>query len=124
MLDANAICRYLLQDDEDQYQKVSDIIMHNECITKIEVLAEVVYVLEGVYNADRNDVIQSLKALCEDIDIEDSGVLLQALAIYNTPPKLDFIDCILYGYHVTKGYDIMTFDKKLISKINSVDVLS
>ena len=27
--------------------------------------------------------------------------------------NLDFPDCILYAYHIVKGYDIKTFDRKL-----------
>ena len=27
--------------------------------------------------------------------------------------NLDFVDCILYAYKCTKGYDVFTFDKKL-----------
>ena len=34
--------------------------------------------------------------------------------------KLDFVDCLLYGFKATCGYDIFTFDKKLKSMIESV----
>lgn len=121
MLDANAICRYLLRDIEDQYQTVLEEVQHSICVAEIEVIAEVVYVLEGVYEAKREDIVKSLRELCQDIRIEDSDVLLYALTIFDKTPKLDFIDCILYGYHVSRGYEILTFDKKLRSRLNSFD---
>lgn len=30
-----------------------------------------------------------------------------------TERNLDFPDCILYAYHIVRGYEIKTFDKKL-----------
>ena len=47
MLDANAVLRFLLQDVEDQFRQVKNIIQKEKCYITLEVIAEVCYVLES-----------------------------------------------------------------------------
>ena len=47
----------------------------------------------------------------------NDDVLLRALEIFDDVPKLDFVDCLLYGYSVAKDENVFTFDKKLDKKI-------
>lgn len=49
ILDANAVLRFLLQDNEEQFRQIQTIIRGKNCYVTLEVLAEVCYVLEGVY---------------------------------------------------------------------------
>ena len=58
LLDANAVLRYLLEDIEAQATKVEQAIIRGAEVT-IEVLAECVYVLEGVYHVPRQRVNES-----------------------------------------------------------------
>lgn len=37
--------------------------------------------------------------------------LLRSLELFDKTPKLDFVDCLLYGYKMEKNIDIITFDK-------------
>ena len=62
-------------------------------------------------------MINVLKRLCSDINVENDDVLLRALEIFDGVPKLDFVDCLLYGYSVAKNENVFTFDKKLDKKI-------
>lgn len=117
ILDANAVLRYLLNDDEEQFDIIKSLIQKNKCCTKLEVISEVCYVLNGVYGLSRNQVINVLKRLCSDINVENDDVLLRALEIFDGVPKLDFVDCLLYGYSVAKNENVFTFDKKLDKKI-------
>lgn len=48
--DANVILRYLLNDNEELSDKAVKIIEDNEVLLPNEVIAEVVYVLDKVYN--------------------------------------------------------------------------
>lgn len=48
ILDANAILRFLLRDNEEQFQQVRDCINRKHCYVTLEVIAEVNYVLEGL----------------------------------------------------------------------------
>ena len=47
------------------------------------------------------------------MSILNVDILLRGLEIFDRTPKLDFVDCLLYGYKWEKGIDIVTFDKKL-----------
>lgn len=47
-------------------------------------------------------------------------ILLRGLEIFGKSPKLDFVDCLLYGYKWEKGIDIVTFDKKLQKRLGEV----
>lgn len=68
ILDANAVLRFLLQD----------------C-----------YVLEGLYQVTREDIISNFRKLNNDVMILNADVLLRGLDIFDETPKLDFVDCLL-----------------------------
>lgn len=119
-LDANAILRFLLQDNEEQFQYVRDVIKTENCYVTLEVLAEVCYVLEGLYRVTREDIVVNFRRLNKDVVIFNVDVLLRALEIFNKTPKLDFVDCLLYGYKKEKGVSIITFDKKLLRRLEDV----
>ncbi len=118
VLDANVILRYLLSDNEQLAENAATMIASKKCSTSLEVIAEVVFVLQSkrLYNIPRDEIALGLTALTYEIQIERKRVLRYALQAYCEKPKLDFIDCILYGYS-RLGYTIFTFDKKLNRKI-------
>ena len=120
LLDANAILRFLLQDNEEQFQKIKVIVRTENCYVTLEVLAEVCYVLEGLYQVVRKDIISSFRKLNNDVIILNADILLRALEIFAQAPKLDFIDCLLYGYKKEKGIEIVTFDQKLSKRLGDV----
>lgn len=122
LLDANAILRFLLQDMEEQFQYVRTVIRNKNCYITLEVLAEVCYVLEGLYQVSREDIIYNFRKLNNDVMILNADVLLRALEIFDKTPKLDFVDCILYGYKMEKGIDVVTFDKKLQKRLETIGI--
>ena len=63
MLDANAVLRFLLQDVEEQFHQVRDIVRAERCYVTLEVIAEVCYVLEGLYQVSREDIISCFLGL-------------------------------------------------------------
>jgi len=67
MLDANAVLRFLLQDINEQFQQVRTVIRTEKCYVTLEVLAEVCYVLEGVYQVSRDDVVRNFRKLNNDV---------------------------------------------------------
>lgn len=122
LLDANAILRFLLQDMEEQFQYVRTVIRNKNCYITLEVLAEVCYVLEGLYRVSREDIICNFRKLNNDVVILNADVLFRALEIFDKTPKLDFVDCLLYGYKMEKGIDIVTFDKKLQKRLEMIGI--
>ncbi len=120
ILDANAVLRFLLRDNEEQFQRIKTIIRGKNCYVTLEVLAEVCYVLGGVYQVTREDIAYNFRKLMNDMIILNVDILLRGLEIFDKSPKLDFVDCLLYGYKWEKGIDIVTFDKKLQRRLGEV----
>lgn len=111
ILDANVILRYLLNDIPDQAEEARKAVMEGAATTT-EVLAEVVYVLAGVYAADRETIAAALEGFLQEIEMAHKSALVFALRLYGAS-SLDFVDCVLAGYHRAENHEIMTFDKKL-----------
>ena len=111
LFDANAILRFLLNDIKEQAAEVAQAI-RGGAITTPEVLAEVVYVLSGLYGMPRNEVSWALHCVLIDVKVENARALRYALGVFNRT-SLDFVDCLLIAYHKVNGIDVLSFDKKL-----------
>ena len=113
-IDANVILRYLLDDDPLLAGKASAIIEKKQVHIPFEVIAEVVYVMQGVYSASRQDISSALIQLISlpNITTNNSSVLKEALLLY-ADKGLDFVDSLLCGYNRIEGVRVETFDKKL-----------
>ncbi|MBR4462476.1 MAG: PIN domain-containing protein [Erysipelotrichaceae bacterium] len=120
LLDANAVLRYLLDDVHDQHQTVKEAIESKNCVCILSTIQEVVYVLENYYHVPRKAIANALLPLKDLTEIEDEDVFVSALRYYLETPKIDFADCIMCGYRTNRDIDILTFDKKLEKKLNSL----
>ena len=118
MLDANMVLRYLLNDNEKMADEAARIIEESLVLVTIEIIAEVVYVLRGVYSIDRNVIKTSLLNFLSEVHTDEPDVLKLGLETYSEQ-NLDFVDCILFAYNRVKGYEIKTFDKKLRNLLDS-----
>lgn len=114
MFDTNMILRYLLNDNAQMADKAEQYIKDGEVYVTIEVIAEVVYVLKGVYSLEREKISEYLKQFLKLVNCDDKEILHFSLDTY-AEQNLDFIDCVLYGYHIKKNFKIATFDKKLLN---------
>lgn len=112
MLDTNMILRYLLNDNKKMADEAEKIIREGSVLVTIEVIAEVVYVLKGVYSIERETIKSSLLDFLSEVQTAEPEIMKLALETYANK-SLDFVDCILYAYNQVKGYEIKTFDKKL-----------
>ncbi len=106
------ILRYLLNDNKEMADEAEKVIKQGNAGVTIEIIAEVVYVLKGVYSIERDLIKTSLLNFLSEIQADEKEVLKVGLEIYGKQ-NLDFVDCILYAYNKVKGYEIKTFDKKL-----------
>lgn len=111
LIDANVILRYLLADNQVMAQQAKEVV-ENGAYSKPEVIAEVVYVLKGVYRVGRADVAAYLKALLQVIQCPEEEAVIYALDLY-AQTSLDFIDCLLIAYHILNSETVFSFDKKL-----------
>ena len=117
MFDANMILRYMLNDIPEMAQKAEDYIVTGEVLVSIEVIAEVVYVLRGVYKLNKDTVSDTIKKFLKLVNCQEEAVMSMALSTFAIQ-NLDFIDCVLYAYNRIKGIEIATFDKKLFKLIS------
>ena len=115
LIDANVILRYLLNDDVIQSEKATMIITEG-AYTLSEVIAEVVYVLQGVYKVGRPQIKETLTALFDEIYIENEPIIKEALKLY-ADEKIDYVDGILVARARYLNEPVFTFDKKLNSLI-------
>ena len=112
------ILRYLLDDNKEMAAVAEKHILSGAAFVTIEVMAEVVYVLKGVYKLDRAKIAGVLEGLL-DLDICcDKEVLTPVSSIFGKH-NLDFVDCVLYAYHMVYGVQVATFDQKLLRLIHS-----
>lgn len=117
--DANIILRYLLRDNDEQYNISRDIIENEEVFLLNEVTAEIVYVLIKVYSIEKKKVCTILKKLFlyRNINFYSKNVILEALDLFSKN-SIDYVDCILCAYSNIEGRKIKSFDKKVISYVN------
>ncbi|BDU50994.1 PIN domain-containing protein [Haliovirga abyssi] len=118
IVDANIILRYLLEDHEEHLREAENIIENNDILIFNEVIAEVIYVLEKLYKVNRVNIMQGLVDFFSNrsVELEKEEVVKKALKLFSEK-KLDFVDCLLYAYSFEAGYEIATFDKKLLKAI-------
>ncbi|MCT7981657.1 PIN domain-containing protein [Laspinema olomoucense] len=117
--DANIILRYILNDHEILSAKAAEIIENNRVNLPIEVACEVVFVLQKVYQVEREKIQEVLSHLIEEdlVCLEKPKLLLKALEVYSET-KFDFVDCLLVSYCKVYQESIFTFDKKLENHLN------
>ena len=120
LIDANAILRYTLQDNIEMATKVKELIETQKVYAGLEVIAEVVYVLAGVYKLSRSEIAAGLHIFFshENLQVESKEVITQSLELY-AERKLDFVDTVLYAKSTVYGYNVFTFDKKLNKLLQS-----
>lgn len=118
LLDTNYILRYLLRDNEEMFATANEVISSQHCYILESVLAEVVYVLNGVYKAPKPLIAETLSQFISLNNIsmpETESLLITALDYYQSK-NLDFVDCCLCSRK--DGYEIKSFDKKLTKCLN------
>ena len=114
LIDANAILRYTLQDNIEMATTVKELIETQKVYAGLEVIAEVVYVLTGVYKLSRSEIAAGLQIFFShaNLQVESKEVITLSLELY-AERKLDFVDTVLYAKSTVYGYNVFTFDKKL-----------
>jgi predicted nucleic-acid-binding protein len=114
IVDANIVLRLILNDNEDMVNQARTRLLTDTFYIKREVIAEVVYVLSGVYNTGREDLGNAIFELIdtERIFVESEDAVRHAIDTFKAH-KMDFVDCLLYSYNQVDGEDVFTFDKKL-----------
>ncbi len=84
IVDANVILRFLLYDVEELSAKAANILEENIVFMPVEVIAEIIYVLEKVYNVENAEISDTIIKLIQSDNIEvlDFDVIEEALELY------------------------------------------
>lgn len=122
IVDANIVLRYVLDDHAELSPKAADIIEHQTVTLPIEAACEVVYVLQKVYKVERECIQHYLSELVTEylVCFEKPDVFLKALECYATT-TLDFVDTLLWAYHVIEHCEVVSFDEKLCKLLQRAD---
>ena len=114
ILDTNAVLRFLLRDDEEKAVYIYSMMKQETCLIPIEVLAEAVYVLAKTYKIERTLIQEKLLNVLwrENVKTSNQEVVEVALRCFGET-RFDFVDCLMIGYSLVEGHQILTFDKKL-----------
>ena len=119
LLDTNYILRYLLQDNEEMFRTSKKVIGSQHCFVLESVLAEVVYVLSGIYKIPKPLVSKTLSQFIslDNISMNETiSIFITALEFYQSK-NLDFVDCCLCARK--DRFEIKSFDKKLTKCIQN-----
>ncbi len=117
-IDTNVMVRYVAQDDPTQSLAATRFIEKTCTPTapgylSAVVLAEVVWVMESLYDASRDDISKIVAQLLrsKQILVEEAESVWQAVRMF-TASKADFTDCLIERLCHARGCDgIVTFDK-------------
>ena len=119
LVDASVILRYLLGDHEEMAEEARSVILAG-AETVPAVLAEIVYVLDGVYGVPRAEIAAALLDLLDDVLVEPAGEMRTAVRTYGKT-SLDFVDCMLVAACAESGRRVLTFDRKLRRLLESAE---
>jgi predicted nucleic-acid-binding protein len=114
IVDANIVLRYVLDDHVELSPRATKILEQQTALLPVEVACEIVYVLQKVYSVSRQDIQEQLSSLLNEklLNMDKPLVFLKALELYSLT-RLDFVDSLLWAYHVIEQQEVLTFDKKL-----------
>jgi predicted nucleic-acid-binding protein len=118
-IDTNVLVRFLVQDDELQFEKVRKLIKREVAAGRKVyinhlVLMETEWVLRSRYTVSKDQIIAAISGLLEAIDVqfEDEPVIEEALFNWKEATA-DFADCLIGAKNRRMGCTATaTFDSK------------
>ncbi len=117
-IDTNVLVRFLVQDDEAQFEKARKLIKREvaagrRVFVNQLILMETEWVLRSRYAVPKNQIIEAISGLLDatDVQFEDEPAIEEALFIWKDATA-DFADCLIgaknrrMGCRVTATFDI------------------
>jgi predicted nucleic-acid-binding protein len=120
-LDTNVLIRYLVQDDQRQYEKARRLI-HREAskgepvLVSLLLLLEIEWVLRSRYGLSKVEILAAFSALLEAADLAFEDETSVEYALYSWKDSAaDFADCLLEARNRRLGCRATaTFDGKAL----------
>jgi predicted nucleic-acid-binding protein len=126
-IDTNVLVRHLTGDPPAMARRATRFLAAaapGELLLADLVLAEVVYVLESVYDVDRLAVAAAARAVVTfpAIAVEDPQLLLRAVEVYEND-RLDFAEAYLVASAERSGVRAVASFDKTVRRIASVELI-
>ncbi len=122
LLDTNVLVRHLTGDPPDQAARAGRYLAESKAMLLPDlIVAELVYVLESVYEAPRAQVARAVRSILafEEIHAVDEALLLRAVEVYEFD-RLDFAEAYLIATaERTDVRAIASFDRS-IDRVSTV----
>lgn len=117
-IDTNILVRFLVQDDEAQFEKARKLIKrevaagHRVFVNQL-VLMETEWVLRSRYSVSKHQIIEAISGLLDatDVQFEDEPAIEEAIFIWKESTA-DFADCLIgaknrrLGCRATATFDL------------------
>ena len=128
-LDTNVLVRYLVRDDELQFEHARRLIKReadkNESVLiSLLVILEAEWVLRSRYELSKPEILSAFSALLDaaDLEIEDEPSVERAIYTWRDS-SADFADCLIEARNLRLGCDATaTFDAKALKLTGFVSV--
>lgn len=118
LLDTNIILRYLVRDNENQYNEAVGYFKKAEqgklkLLIKPTVIAEASFVLETYYKKTNEEIASSMEVFLSQkwLKVEDRKALLLMWQWYRQ--NLHFVDSYLLACAKIEGIKVLTFDEQI-----------
>jgi predicted nucleic acid-binding protein len=121
-VDSNILVRHLTGDPPDQAQGATEFLRGGENLVVVDlVVAEVVYVLESVYELDRERVAELVRAIVgfPAVVVSDEALLLRALEIYEEY-RIHFAESYLAACAELSGVGVVASFDRGIDRVPSI----
>lgn len=122
-VDTNILIRFIIDDNKELVDFAENILKTNECYLLPEVIPEIVYVLNKVYQFHRKEIATAILQILPLVVVKDLRLTRLALQ-YFAEVNLDYVDCILLARNKLYGDEIITLDKKLEKSLENLPSVS
>ena len=120
-VDTNVLVRFLVRDDEAQFEKARKIIRREVdseeyVFVSLMVVLETEWVLRSLYKQSKNEILEVISGLLESIDVqfEDEPAIEESLLVWKDSAA-DFADCLIGAHNRRTGCRATaTFDAKAL----------
>jgi predicted nucleic-acid-binding protein len=126
IIDTNYFVRAIVADNLEMATKARNVFkkianQEIQVLVNLSVIFEVVYVLNKVYKYERIDIYNELMPLINlnNLVTKDKITAIQTLKLFSEC-SLDIVDCYLIIQAKNQDLQLLTFDKKCLSKLEQI----
>lgn len=120
-LDTNVLVRFLVRDDEAQFERARRLIKREvgageAVLISLLVLLETEWVLRSRYSRQKTEIMEAISGLLDAIELEfeDEAAIEEALYLWKDNVA-EFADCLIGAHHRRLGCRATaTFDAKAV----------